>query len=270
MSDINKSKEIIIKSIDYIPKVGIILGSGLSDIRSIIKNKKIINYNNLPGFPKTSVEGHKGELIIGEINNTHVVCLNGRSHLYEGNNEGMITPIRTLKEIGIDKLVLTNAAGSINEKFSPGSLMLINDHINFQFTNPLVGINNDNYGPRFPDLTNAYDTFLKEKIKLIAKELSINLHEGTYLSCLGPNFETPAEIKAFKILGADAVGMSTVPEVILARHCGIKVIALSIITNLAAGISSKPITHEETLANAKIASKNISLLINEFVKRIAK
>jgi len=269
MSNIDKSLEIINQLSDDKPEIGIILGSGMSGICNEFKSKILINYNDLPGFPKTLVDGHKGELIIGKLNNVPILCLNGRSHFYEGDNKSMILPIRVLKNFGIKTLIITNAAGGINSEYLPGSLMLIKDHINFQSSNPLVGKNNDTYGPRFPDLSNAYDHLLRREIVDIAKKLKILLHEGVYLACLGPNFETPAEINAFRILGADAVGMSTVPEVILARHCDIRVLAISVITNLAAGITSKPITHQETLANAKIASKNMISLISNFVYKIS-
>ena len=193
--------------------------------------------------------------------------MQGRFHLYEGHNPRVIAEvIQALKHIGIKELIITNAAGSLNPDFYPGEIMLITDHINFSGCNPLLGANNDQIGPRFFDMSNAYDKDLQEKARSIAKRSNIKLHEGTYLMVLGPNFETAAEIRAFRILGADAVGMSTVPEVLAAVHCGIKVLAISALTNFGTGIQATPLSHEETLSGAAKASGSLTDLIINYIR----
>jgi inosine/guanosine/xanthosine phosphorylase family protein len=250
------------------PKVAIILGSGLSEFSSQLQNVKSIAYKDIPSFPHSTVKGHKGELLRGFIGDKEVICLNGRFHLYEGHDPEIIAKvIRILKELGIEQLIVTNAAGSLNTELVPGSLMLINDHINFSGKNPLIGTNDDNYGPRFPSMNDAYSSKLREKCHKIAKSQRIELKEGVYLMVLGPNFETNAEVKAFSILGADAVGMSTVPEVISAKHCSIDVLGISVITNYASGIMNNNPSHQETLEEANKASKKLTNLIVEFINK---
>ena len=254
---------------DKSPSVGIILGSGLGMIADGINNAQVINYTDIEGFPQTTVAGHSGKMIIGKIGNTEVLCLQGRFHLYEGHEPKVIAEvIAALKSIGIKQLIITNAAGSLNSDFAPGSLMMLNDHINFSGKNPLVGPNDDNIGPRFPDMSNAYDKDMRLKMKQIADKLHINLPEGVYLMVLGPNFETAAEIRAFRTLGADAVGMSTVPEVIAAVHAGIKVLAISAVTNFGTGIQSTPLSHQETITNAARAANDLTALITTYVKEL--
>lgn len=262
-----KTAEFIKKTLSIkSPKTAIILGSGLSGFASQLKNIKSIEYKDIPSFPQSTVNGHKGVLIRGFLENKEVICLNGRFHLYEGHSPEVIAKvIRILKELGIEKLIVTNAAGSLKKELSPGSIMLINDHINFSGKNPLIGNNDDNYGPRFPSMNNAYSINLREKCKRIAQKQCVELKEGTYLMVLGPNFETKAEVKAFSILGADAVGMSTVPEVIAAAHCSINVLGISVITNYAAGIMNNNPSHQETLEEANKASKKLTNLIVEFI-----
>ena len=251
------------------PKTAIILGSGLKDFIDNIEDKKVLRYKSLPEFPESTVEGHNGELIYGTVEGKEILCINGRVHLYEGNNPRKIAEaIHSLKDLGIEQLIVTNAAGSLNEKIAPGSLMLINDHINFSGRNPLVGPNDAHYGPRFSPMNNAYTSELLEKAKKIAKQEKIKVCEGVYLMVLGPNFETPAEVRMFAKFGADAVGMSTVPEVIVAAHCSLKVLGISVITNYGAGLmSSLPPSHEETLEMANKASANLCHLLTEFIKR---
>ena len=249
------------------PETAIILGSGLGSIADNLQNKLIIKYEEIEGFPKSTVAGHNGQFVIGKIDNKEILCMQGRFHLYEGHDPKVIAKvIQALKHIGIKELIITNAAGSLNPDFYPGEIMLITDHINFSGCNPLLGANDDKIGPRFFDMSNAYDKELQEKARNIAKRKNINLHEGTYLMVLGPNFETAAEIRAFRILGADAVGMSTVPEVLAAVHCGIKVLAISALTNFGTGIQATPLSHEETLSGAAKASGSLTDLIINYIK----
>ncbi len=248
------------------PKIAIILGSGLTNFFEENEKKFEISYNDLKDFPKPTVEGHSGRLVLGEINNKIVICMYGRSHIYEGHQPQSLTiPIRMLREIGCETLIVTNAAGSLNENMPAGSLMLIKDHINWSGFNPLIGKNDENFGSRFFDMSNAYDSSLRKNIIKISQSENINLYEGVYIMYSGPNFETPAEIKAFKTLGADAVGMSTVPEIITATHCGLKNVGLSIITNFASGLSLNALTHNETLTEAKKAEEKVIKLIKKFI-----
>ena len=257
------------KTNSFRPKIAIILGSGLTNFFIDQQILHTISYEELPDFPQPTVIGHAGKLVVGKIHNHNIVCLYGRSHIYEGHEPIKLTkPIRVLKDIGCELLVITNAAGSLKEEMPPGSLMAINDHINWSGFNPLIGPNDETYGPRFSDMSNAYHYFFREQLANVAKKNNQQLFDGIYCMYSGPNFETPAEIKALKTLGADAVGMSTVPEVIVANHCGIKCIGISIITNLAAGLHSKKLSHEETLFEAKKAENNVVKLIKAFIEEI--
>lgn len=248
---------------NFTPKIGVILGSGLGAFAAQIENAVKIPYEQLPGFPKCSVAGHGGTLHLGMLHNAPIICLEGRVHIYEGNINSIKTLIHTLKLTGCELLIVTNSAGSLRKEVDTGSLMLITDHINLQFANPLIGPNDEAFGERFVSMENAYDPELRKKMQTIAKRLNIELAEGIYIGVSGPSFETPAEIRAFRTMGADAVGMSTVPEVILARHCGIKVVAISAITNLAAGMNHETLSHEQTLRAAKLSTdKLINLLLN--------
>ncbi len=254
---------------NFKPRVGIILGSGLGGLSENIKEVTAISYDHLPGFHSCTVEGHGGKLLLGTLEGVPVACLQGRAHLYEGvSNEVVQSLIRTLHLLGCETLLATNAAGSLREEVPPGELMVISDHINFQFSNPLVGTNDEDFGPRFVALEDAYDPQLRQQLFAVAKELNITLHEGVYIGTLGPSFETPAEIRAFRILGADAVGMSTVPEVIVARHCGMKIAVVSVITNLAAGMAAQKLSHHETLRVANQAAEKLMHLITNFVKQL--
>ncbi len=251
----------------FVPETAIILGSGLGRLAEKISQPQIIKYEDIDGFPQTSVSGHTGALIAGQISGKNVICLQGRFHLYEGHQPQVIAQvIQTLKLLGVKQLVVTNAAGSLNPDMPPGSLMLISDHINFSGKNPLIGPNDDTIGPRFPDLSNAYDVAGRDLVRRLADTNKIVLHEGVYLMVLGPNFETAAEIHAFQTLGADAVGMSTVPEVIAAAHCGIKTIGISVITNFGTGMKKTPQSHEETLEQAQKASDNLLLLVQKYLE----
>lgn len=247
------------------PQIGLILGSGLGEFASILRDRISIPYSELPGFGECTVAGHKGILHLGYINQTAIACLQGRAHYYEGvPRQAVFTLVRTLKTLGCETLVLTNAAGSLRAEVGPGEVVLIQDHINLQGFNPLIGPNDENFGPRFVDLQNAYDAELRNLMIQLANLKGIVLTEGVYLAVSGPTFETPAEIKAYRILGADLVGMSTVPEVIVARHCGMKVMALSAVTNLAAGMSAEHLSHEHTLEGAQLASQKLFALLESF------
>ena len=251
------------------PEIALILGSGLTnffDDKDIITS---ISYEDLPDFPQPTVKGHAGKLVLGKINNINVVCMYGRSHIYEGHKPVTLAkPIRVLKDIGCKLLVVTNAAGSLDEDMLPGSLMAINDHINLSGFNPLIGPNAEDYGPRFNDMSDGYHKKYRDQLITVANNMGQKIYEGVYCMYSGPNFETPAEIKASKILGVNAVGMSTVPEVLVANHCSLPVIAISIITNLAAGISKNKLSHQETLENAGMAEKNILNLIKKFINKV--
>jgi xanthosine phosphorylase len=253
------------------PRLAIVLGSGLGGIARAIEQPAILSYAALPGFPESRVAGHKNRLVLGRLGGLPVACLEGRVHFYEGAGPGaMAVPIRALRGAGIDTLLLTNAAGSLRRELAPGSLMLIADHINLQPGNPLIGPNDDGIGPRFPTLLDAYDPALRATMKAVAAQLAIALPEGIYLAASGPSFETPAEIRAFARLGADAVGMSTVPEVILARHCGMRVCAVSAITNLGEGLSDTPLSHEQTLAVAGAAARDLERLVAGFCEALGR
>jgi len=255
------------------PKIALILGSGLGNISDHIENAKIINYKSLPGFHVTNIAGHTKRMHLGILKGVPMVCLEGRTHLYEGAAkaiQSLKTMIRTLKKIGCEILLTTNAVGSLRIEYGPGSLMVIEDHINLTSQNPLIGPNDDEYGERFVSMDNAYDKDLRLKLITIAKKLNIPLSSGIYIATSGPSFETHAEIKMFKMLGGHTVGMSTVPEVIIARHCGLKVATVSAITNLGAGLSNEIISHEGTLKGAKLATEHLSQLLLAFLKTCSK
>jgi xanthosine phosphorylase len=251
----------------FSPKVGMILGSGLSSLADQITNAVSIPYDAIPGLHSSGVSGHASLMTMGYIGDVPVVCFRGRLHLYEGVSYASLQIlIRILKHLGCATLLITCAVGSMLEEAGPGELMMINDHINFHPGNPLVGPNDESMGPRFIGMENAYDDGLQEIMAAAADRLGITLHTGVYLSTLGPSFETPAEIRMFKQWGADAVGMSVVPEVILARHGGLRVVCLAAVTNLAAGMSDEHITHEGTLHYGEIASRKAVKLISQFLK----
>ena len=250
------------------PRLGIILGSGLGAVADALDDAVTIPYGELPDFPRPSVHGHAGTLALGRLSGLPVACLMGRAHVYEGGDPGaMRGPVRALKAAGAEALFVTNAAGSLRADVGPGALMAISDHINMLGVNPLSGPNDEAIGPRFPSLRDAYDPELRRTLHAAADALGIPLAEGVYLATAGPSFETPAEIRAFRTLGADAVGMSTVPEVILARHAGLRVAAVSAITNLAEGMGGEPLSHEQTLRYASQSAGDLTRLIIEFCAR---
>ena len=248
------------------PSIGIVLGSGLGSFADQLDDAVSISYEELPGFPKITVHGHGGNLVLGYLAGVGVVCLQGRAHAYEGPNHDTVkTYVRTLKLLGCNYFLATNASGSLREDVGPGELMLITDHINMQPGNPLVGPNDDQFGPRFLPLDNAYDHSMREKLLMIAQQEHITLNQGVYLAVLGPNYETAAEIRAFRILGADAVGMSTVPEVLVANHCGMKVAVIATITNYATGLAHTSHCHNAVVATAALAATKLNLLIKRFI-----
>ena len=249
------------------PRVGVVLGSGLGAVADAVEDAVAIDYGELPGFPKPTVEGHGSRAVLGTIGGVPVALLAGRAHLYEGiEAEFVRTPVRALRAAGAEILLLTNAAGSLRPDVQPGRLMLITDHINLSGTNVLRGPNEDELGERFTSLREAYDPDLAGRLRAAAGELDIELAEGVYLAVSGPSFETAAEIRAFRTLGADAVGMSTVHETIVARHCGLRVAAVSAITNLAEGLSAEPLSHEGTLRDAARGAADLVPLVTRFVE----
>jgi xanthosine phosphorylase len=252
------------------PHAGVVLGSGLGAVADAVEDPVEVGYEELPGFPRPSVEGHAGRAVLGVIGGVPVAVFQGRAHLYEGGDlEALRVPVRALRAAGASVLVLTNAAGSLRADVGPGSLMAITDHINMTGVNLLAGPNDSSLGPRFPSLRDAYDPALLELLRASAGELGLSLAEGVYLAVMGPTFETPAEIRAYRTMGADAVGMSTVQETIIARHCGLRVAAVSMITNLAEGMTDEPLSHEQTLRAAEAGAGDMARLLLNFIPRLA-
>ncbi len=264
-----ESSEYIAGKINCKPEIGLVLGSGLNPLAQAIENQHEIDYKDIPNFPQTTIVGHDGKLICGEISGKSILAMKGRFHHYEGFDTDTITfYVRVFKLLGIKTLILTNAAGGINTSFNTGDLMVIKDHISLFAPSPLIGENIAEFGPRFFDMTHTYDENLIEIAKKSAISLNIDIKFGVYAFAQGPMFETPAEIKAFRNLGADAVGMSTIPEVIVARHCDIRVMGISCITNMAAGILNQKLSHAEVLENAKKIEEKFSKLIKSIIGEI--
>lgn len=248
------------------PTVGIILGSGLGSFSKKIQTETIIPYKEIPHFLIPSIEGHHGNLIFGYVDKTPIVCLQGRIHYYEGHSiQEIVYPTRTLAKLGIQSLLVTNAAGGLDNTMEPGDFMIISDHINLMGTNPLLGPNENSLGPRFPDMTEAYCSLLQKKLSQLLVKNNIRHHQGIYCALSGPTYETPAEVRYLKIIGASAVGMSTVPEVIIANHMGVKVCGISCITNKAAGISKVKLSHAEVTETAQKVEQQFTSLVKEFV-----
>lgn len=251
------------------PAVGIVLGSGLGAFAGRVRDAVRIPYREIPGFPVPSAEGHAGELVVGEIGGATVACMAGRVHQYEGYTaQDVVFGVRLLGLLGVKALVLTNAAGGIHPSYTPGQLVLITDHINLQGTNPLIGPNPDALGPRFPDMTEAYSPRLRSIAHEVAASVEVSLGEGVYMALLGPSFETPAEIRAFRALGADLVGMSTVPEVIAANHMGIECVGISCVTNVAAGLSDQKLSHQEVLETGRQVQEKFERLLEALLPRL--
>ncbi len=251
------------------PRIGIILGSGLSGIAQELQNEKVFHYSDIPEFPLSTAPGHKGELIFGKLGKNEVVLMNGRFHHYEGYDMQTITfPIRVMQLMGVEYLFITNAAGGLNPDFEIGIPMLITDHINMIGDNPLIGQNIDEWGPRFPDMSDTYQSELREVVLETARELGESLYEGVYVAVSGPNFETPAELRMFRHMGGDAIGMSSVPEAICAAHGGIKVIGLSAITDKAVGDDLQPLTAQEVIEVAQKTGKKMAILISSVCQKL--
>jgi xanthosine phosphorylase len=252
----------------FIPRIALILGSGLGALADRMENKTALSYEELPGFPVSTVIGHAGEIVMGTLHGVPLICMKGRGHFYEGLGMGIMTQaVRTFKLLGCEFMFCTNAAGSLNPAIPAGSLVALNDHINTMPSTPMVGPNDDRFGPRFFSLANAYDKDLREQLHQTAKSLEISLNEGVFVSYPGPNFETAAEIRMMQRMGGDVVGMSVVPEVIAARHCGLKVLAVSAITNMAEGLSDVELSHEQTLKCAAMVTDDFIRLIGQFIKQ---
>lgn len=254
---------------DKKPKIAIILGSGLGSLGEEIEEKIVIKYEDIPNFPVSTVEGHKGELIIGKLNDIELIAMNGRFHFYEGYDLKETTfPVRVFKLLGIEKLIITNAAGGINTNYEPGDFMIITDYLSFFAESVLRGKNIEEFGTRFPDASCTFDKVLSKKLKEIVKKHTGKEHEGVYAYMKGPCYETPAEIRALRTLGADGVGMSTVPEAIVANHCGIRTVGITCITNMAAGVLDRKLSHEEVKETADRVKVVFKEIIKDFVKEI--
>ena len=266
----DKAAKFILSKTKLRPKIALVLGSGLGAFADEFESATKIPYAKIQHFPRSTAIGHAGQLVLGKIDGIPVAGMQGRVHLYEGYSAKQVAfPIRVFQRMGVKALIVTNAAGGINLNYSEGALVALRDHINLQAANPLIGPNDDRFGPRFPDMTRAYDPDFRHFVAEAGKKLALNLHEGVYLALAGPNYETPAEIHAFRTLGADLVGMSTVPEVLAARHSGIRVLGISCVTNMAAGITGKQLTAEEVFeTGAKVKHQFIALL-RAIIPRIA-
>lgn len=264
-----KAARLIRARTDADVSVAIVLGSGLGAFADELTDSTSIRYDEIPSFARATVEGHAGRLVIGKTNNVTVAAMQGRFHFYEGYSLEEVTfPIRVLKLLGVRTIILTNAAGSLNTEFTPGSLMVITDHINLLGVNPLVGPNDDRFGPRFPDLTSVYARRLQDLVISEANAIGLDMRRGIYAALSGPSYETPAEIHMVRTLGADAVGMSTVPEAIVARHMNLEVIGISCITNLAAGVSNRPVDHSQVIATGERVRAEFTELLRRVVGRL--
>ena len=250
------------------PEIAVILGSGLGEFASTLTGAVSIPYQSIPYWPASRVVGHEGRLVVGYVGHRKVAALSGRAHFYEGHNcATVVFGARVMGVLGVKVLILTNAAGGINTAFGQGALMVIDDHINLLGTNPLIGPNDTRFGPRFPDMTDAYSKRLRRIADEVARDLAVPLAHGVYIGVHGPSYETPAEIRAFRALGADAVGMSTVPEVIAARHMGVEVLGISCITNMAAGVLDRPIDHSEVMDTARRVRGQFVALLEGIIAR---
>jgi purine-nucleoside phosphorylase len=256
-------------STDLRPRVAVVLGSGLGGFAAELADRTEIHYSQIPGWPCSTAVGHAGKLVIGKLDGLTVAVMSGRVHLYEGYTPAQVTfGVRVLASLGVRAMVFTNAAGGINLAFGRGALVLISDHINLQGSNPLVGPNDERLGPRFPDMSEAYSKRYRDVAREAAAELGVELEEGVYAGLLGPNYETPAEIRYLRAIGADMVGMSTVPEVIVANHMGARVLGISCVTNMAAGILSQKINHDEVLETGAMVRDTLIRLLKKVLPRL--
>ncbi|PDY57601.1 purine-nucleoside phosphorylase [Bacillus thuringiensis] len=269
LQNIFEARDFILSQMDYRPIIGMILGSGLGTLADEIETPVTIPYSEIPHFAKSEAVGHANELIIGNLKGQTVIAMKGRFHYYEGFSLDQVTfPVRVMKALGVEKLIITNACGAINTKFKPGDLMLITDHINLVGTNPLIGPNNEELGTRFPDVSQVYNLDLCKIALKVAEEKNITLQQGVYAWWSGPAYETPAEIRMIRTLGADAVGMSTVPEALVAIHGGMKVLGISCLTNMACGILDQPLSHNEVIVVAGKTRTKFIELVKNIIKEI--
>jgi purine-nucleoside phosphorylase len=267
-AQIDAAADAIRQAVGSVPEIAVVLGSGLGDFAGTLSEPVVLPYGQIPHWPVSRVVGHAGRLVAGTVVGRRVLALAGRSHFYEGHSMGVVTfATRVLGRLGVKVLVITNAAGGINERFATGALMVIDDHVNFMGTNPLVGPNDDRFGARFPDMSEVYSRRLRGLADQAARQRGVALEHGIYVAVCGPSYETPAEIRAFRTLGADAVGMSTVPEALVARHMGIEVLGVSCITNLAAGVSAKPLVHDEVMETAQRVRGAFITLLEGIIER---
>jgi purine-nucleoside phosphorylase len=267
---VEQARNYLLDKIGSAPQIALIMGSGLSAVDEILTGATRLHYISMPHFPVPKVPGHRGQVVFGKTHGMTVVVFEGRVHYYEGNTMAEVTfCTRVIGRLGAQTLILTNAAGAINPQFARGQLMLIRDHLNFLGNNPLIGPNDDRWGPRFVDQTEIYDSALRQKLKDASQYCGIDMVEGVYAAMMGPSYETPAEIQFLRVIGADAVGMSTVPEAIVARHMGLKVAGLSMLANVAAGPTSQPINHDEVLAAATRMNADVGMLLHRFFETYA-
>ncbi len=269
LEQIQEAKVFVTRKTSVIPTVGIILGSGLGALADEIKNAVHIPYDEIPHFAKSHAIGHANELVIGELNGKNIVAMKGRFHYYEGISLDQLTfPVRLMKALGVENLIITNACGAVNTSFKPGDLMLITDHLNLVANNPLIGPNNDKLGTRFPDVSQVYNKELRQIVLNVAKEQELQIQQGVYAWWTGPTYETPAEIRMIRGFGADAVGMSTVPEALIAVHGNIKVVGISCLTNMACGILDQPLGHQEVIEVAAMVREKFLRLLRESISRM--
>ncbi len=264
----NEGAQRVLASTSYRPRIGLILGSGLGAFAESLEDATSTPYAEIPGFVKTTVSGHAGRLVIGRSGDIPVMVMAGRFHAYEGHDLVQVTmPVRVMKQMGVEVLIITNSAGGINAKFPAGTLMLLTDHINMTGNNPLIGPNEDDFGPRFPDQTYVYDPELREQAHAVAAEKGIALQQGVYVGVMGPSYETPAEIRMLRVMGADAVGMSTVPEAIVANHAGMRIVGISCISNPAAGMEPERLDHSDVKATVATVEEQFIDLIRGIIGR---
>ena len=269
LNRIDSITQFLKNKIPFTPKVGIILGTGLGGLVEKIEIEQTIPYDEIPDFPLSTVEGHKGKLILGKLSGTNVIAMQGRFHFYEGYSIQEVTmPVRVMKKLGIEQLIISNASGGVNPDYEVGDLMILNDHINL-IPSPLIGANLDEFGPRFPDMSDTYDKRMIATALSIGKDNGIRVFEGVYAAVTGPCLETPAEYKYLRIIGSDTVGMSTAPEVIVARHMQIPCFAISVITDLGVEGKIKKVSHEEIQKVAEVAEPKLTLIIEELIKTIS-
>ena len=254
---------------DFVPEIGLVLGSGLGDYADRIENPVFVPYTDIPHFPKPTVLGHAGRFVLGLCNGRKVMAMQGRFHGYEGYAQSQVTlPVRVMRQLGVKKLLLTNAAGGVNADFENGTLMMITDHINYSFQNPLIGENLDDFGVRFPDMTDVYDQALRKALTEETSKAGLSLKEGVYMMFSGPSYETPAEIRMARTMGADAVGMSTVPEALVANHSGMQIVGISCITNMAAGMGQAKLTHAEVMETAERVKGDFTTVLDIILTKI--